>query len=194
LATFNGWNIIVPPSYPPAPASIEWDLDDVVGAVKNPFNLMQQNQDFAQSTLRGSVSYPFMRNQYGIQWRAFLAALRGVLNVFQLGDPLNQAPQNLSATGGTVSGSGQTGFILNTSSSGLLYGDWIQIGYRLYLVTSASGGTLGIWPPIRESPAGGTAIQITNTQGLFRLTSNSRKLIVDRQRFYTVTFEIEEAL
>lgn len=194
MPSFNGWQIIPFPSYPPAPKSIEWQFDDVVGGTRNPFTQQQQSYDWGQAVLRGSASYPFMKNAYGIQWRAAMMALRGILNVFQLGDPLCLGPQNGSASGGTVSGSGQTGFVLNTSSSGLLPGDWIQIGYRLYHVTSASGGTLGIWPPIRESPAGGTAISITNTQGLFRLTDNSRKMILDTQRFYSLTFEFEEAL
>jgi hypothetical protein len=70
-------------------------------------------------------------------------ALRGRKNVFQFGDPLNLGPQNNAATVGTMTGSGQTGYALATSSSGFTAGDWIQVGVRLYHVTSAtrvSGG------------------------------------------------------
>lgn len=194
MATFNGWNIIALPAYPPAPKSIEWQLDDVVGATRNPFTQQQQAYDWGQAVLRGSLSYPFMPATIARTWMAALMAFRGVLNVFQIGDPLNSSPQDPGASGGTVTGSGQTGFTLVTSSSGLQAGDWFQIGYRLYMVTGASGGTLTIWPPLRESPAGGAALVIDNPKGLFRLAGNSRKIVTDDQRFASITFEIEEAL
>jgi hypothetical protein len=194
MSTFNGWTIVPLPAYPPCPKSIEWQLDEVVGAARSPFSQQLQTMDWGQSVLRASLSYPFMPPTIVKPWKPFLMLLRGKLNVFQFGDPLNVGPQNAGATAGTVTGSGQTGYALNTSSSGLLPGDWIQLGLRLYHVTSVSGGALTIWPPIRESPADGTSLIITNTQGLFRLTKNSTKLIVDEERFTSITFEIEEAL
>lgn len=190
----SSFTIIPLPAYPPSPKSIEWQLDEVVGATRSPFSQQQQTNDWGQSVLRASVSYPFMPASVVAPWRAALMALRGILNAFQIGDPLSTRPQNVGATAGTVTGSGQTGYVLNTSSSGLLPGDWIQLGVRLYCVTAAGGGALSIWPPIRESPAGGTNLIITNTQGLFRLTKNSTKIIVDDERFASITFEIEEAL
>jgi hypothetical protein len=196
MPSFNGWSVIALPTFPPAPKSIEWELDNVVGSARSPFSLQQQIYQWNTSILRASVSWPFMTNANFTAWRAFLASLQGISNVFQLGDPQNQAPQNHIATGGTVTGSGQVGYTLNTSSSNLTPGDWIQIGYRLYLVTSVAGGSLGIWPNIRESPTGGTGIVITNTQGLFRLTKNSVKYMtsVEQGRTFSLTFEIEEAL
>ena len=196
MSTFNGWPIVTLPTFPPAPKAIEWDLDDVVGSNKSPFSLQKQFYQWNQSILRASVSYPLMSAAQARAWWAFLASLQGMYAVFSLGDPMNQGPQNPAATAGTVTGSGQTGYALITSSSGLLPGDWFSLGLRLYLVVSASGGDLTIWPPIRESPAGGTDLVITAAQGLFRLTKNSRRLAVDvaNSRNYEVTFEIEEAL
>lgn len=194
MSTFNGWNIITLPAYPPAPKSIEWRFDDVVGGTRNPFTQQQQSYDWGQAVLRGSVSYPFMQNADARPWYAALAAMRGILCVFMLGDPLGIAPQNPSASAGTVTGGGQTGFTLVTSTSDLEPGDWIQVGVRLYSVTAVSGGTLGIWPPIRESPAGGAGVAIADTKGLFRLTGNSRNIIIDEERSASITFEIEEAL
>ncbi len=61
----------------------------------------------------------------------------------------------------------------------LLPGDFIQIGYRLYKVLSAANcdgdgnATLSIWPPLRDLPADGTAIQTRNCKGLFRLKQNT---------------------
>jgi hypothetical protein len=76
-------------------------------------------------------------------------------------------------------------------------GDFIQIGFRLYrnLDIAASGSsTLNIWPQIRESPADGDTIITHNTQGLFRLKSNTRGWSLSEARVYGFQFEIREAL
>ena len=175
----------------PAPRSVEWNFDDTVGVSKSPFSRQTQTFDWGASGLRGSVAMPVMDRTTGPAWVAFLANARKS-KIFLFGDPLNRGPQNAGATGGAVSGSGQTGYTLNTSSSGLLPGDWIQLGERLYQVTDVAGGVLGIWPQIRESPAGGTTVVIANTQGFFRMTSKS--VHMDERKIYTVTFEVEEAI
>lgn len=193
MPSFNGWNILTLPAWPPAPREIEWQLDDVIATARAPFSQQQQAYDWQNALLSASLSYPPMSKITARAWFAFLTALRGVTNVFQFGDPLWEGPQNPAAVPGTVTGSGQTGFGLLTSSSGLTPGDWFSIGLRLYMVTSVSGGTLGIWPNLRESPADGSDLVVANPQGLFRLTKNQRVLSVDYMRFYGLTFEIEEA-
>ena len=59
-----------------------------------------------------------------------------------------------------------------------------------------AGGYLGIWPQIRESPASGSSLIITNTTGLFRLMKNQRKIgvSVENGRNWALDFEIEEAI
>lgn len=193
--TFNGWNIINMPDDPPAPASVEWNLNDTVGVSTNPFTAQQQTYNWNASWLEASLSYQPMTNAQAISWVAWLMSLNGIEGTFQFGDPLNQGPQNPNAVAPVVSGGGQTGYILNTGSgSNLTVGDWIQIGYRLYRLTYVSGGQLMIWPQIRESPADGQAIQIVNTQGIWRLKSNMRKVSVQKVKTYGITFEIREAL
>jgi hypothetical protein len=190
-------SLIAMPTDPPAPKSIEWMLVNTIGSVISPFSLQRQIFNWAASTLRASLSYAPMTNGQALKWIAFLCALQGMSNQFLFGDPSNVAPQNPAASGGTVTGSGQTGYSLVTSSSGLTPGDWIQITatvQRLYRVTSVSGGTLGIWPQLRESPPGGTAIVIANTQGTFRLTANEQKLSENESKVYGITFECEEAI
>jgi hypothetical protein len=194
MSTFNGLPIVTLPVYPASPRSIEWQFGDVIGQSTSPFSLQKQMFDWQASRLRASLSYPKLNNAEAAPWRAFLASLRGTQAVFLFGDPLNEGPQELGATGGTVIGSGQTGYTLLTSGSGLTPGDWFSLGVRLYTVTSVSGGTLGIWPQIRESPVDGTDVVITNTQGLFRLSKNDRTMTVDEQRNYDITLEIEEAI
>lgn len=196
MSTFNGWTIVTLPTYPPAPKSIEWDFVDTVGVARSPFSLQQQLYNWQASLIRASLSYPQMSNTNATAWRVFFASLQGVSCIFQFGDPMNTAPQNMAATAGAVSGSGQTGYTLDTTSTDLTPGDWIQVGLRLYMVQAVSGGVLGIWPQLRESPATGTDLIITNTQGLFRLTNNDRRFAVSTEqgRTYSFTFEIEEAI
>jgi hypothetical protein len=57
-------------------------------------------------------------------------------------------------------------------------GDKLQIGYRLYKVTAnanadANGdAVLSVWPSLRETPADGAAIDISNPVGIFRLAQD----------------------
>lgn len=194
MSTFNGWTIYTLPSFPAVPKSVEWQMNDVVGQSQNPFSLQKQIFTWNASILKASLSYQLLTNAQMFAWSAFLASLQGTAGVFLFGDPMNTGPQNVGATAGTVTGSGQTGYTLVTSSSGLLPGDRFSLGVRLYIVTSVSGGTLGIWPNIRESPAGGTSLVINNPTGLFRLQKNTRNFSVNTSKLYTLTFEIEEAL
>jgi hypothetical protein len=79
----------------------------------------------------------------------------------------------------------------------LLPGDYLQVGFRLYrTLTQYNGGTgvLEIWPQIRESPLDGTAVTVTNTQGLFRLKSNARKWSVSEAKMYGLQFDAREAI
>lgn len=194
MSTFNGWTVVDLPGFPAAPKSIEWMLGDTVAAARSPFSRQQQIYNWGASILGASLSYQPMKNSEALPWIAFLMSLQGIAGVFLFGDPLNTGPQNPGASGGTVSGSGQTGYTLATSSSGLAAGDWISLGVRLYMVTSVGGGSLGIWPQLRESPAGGTEVVIRNTRGLFRLAKNERRYAVNDAKIYGITFEIEEAL
>ena len=196
MGSFNGWPIVSFPYDPPAPRSVEWELGDTVGSARSPFSLQQQIQNWGASILKASVSYPVMTPLQARAWMAFLASTQGIANVFLFGDPKNTAPQNPLATGGTVTGSAQTGYNLLTSASGLLPGDWFSLGVRLYLVVGASSppGYLQIWPQLRESPADGTDLVIVDPKGLFRLQKNTRKITENKNHLFEVTFEIEEAL
>lgn len=209
MPSFNGWNIIAMPSSP-APRSIEWSMQDVVAVNTNPFTGGQQVQDWQAAWLEASITLPPLTNDQAVQWIAFLMQCQGMANVFQFGDPLNTATAG-AAGSPVVHGGGQTGRQLVTSSwyaptshpvPPVYPGDWIQIGYRLYRNLTqqtpdrfnSGQATLDIWPPLRESPADGTAIVIANTQGLFRLAGNQRKVSVDQTLVYGLQFNIREAL
>jgi hypothetical protein len=206
MATFNGWTIVTVPTDPPAPASIDFTLQDLVASVDNPFTGQQQFQDWQASFIEWSVSMPALTRAQAPAWIAFLMSTRGTLNVFQMGDPLAMTPQGSASGTPVVNGGSQTGYSLATNgwtagaSGVLLPGDWLQIGYRLYrnlAIANADGSghsTLSIWPQIRESPNDGDTIITSNTKGLFRLKANPRKFSMLGNRTYSLQFEIREAL
>lgn len=179
----------------PPPEYIEWDLGDTVGSARSPFSRQRQIHNWNASILRATLTYATMYNSVAISTLlVFLMDTLGIANTFLFGDPQNRAPQNPSAVAGTVTGAGQTGYTLVTSSSGLTPGDWIQVGQRLYRVQTVDGGTLGIWPNLRQSPPDGAPLIILNTQGLFRLAKNQRSYSVKPGQIVSpITIEIEEA-
>jgi hypothetical protein len=212
VATFNGYTIVVPPAFPSAPASIEWEATDIAAASTSVFTGQQQIQDWQNAYLKASVTMSAMTNVTAQAWIGFLLGLRGIVNIFQLGDPLTLAPLGTGYNPGSfpatpeVQGSNQTGFALQTKgwnfngTGVLLSGDWFQVGYRLYRATanvnanSSGDALIPCWPNIRESPPDGTAINLTATQGIWRLDSGVRKWSENSNRFYGIQFNIREAI
>jgi len=83
MPTYNGWNIITIPAYPPAPQSIEFTQNDAVAISQSPFSGQQQVQIWGGSWMEASVVMPPMTFVNAQAWVAFLRALQGVGNVFQ---------------------------------------------------------------------------------------------------------------
>jgi hypothetical protein len=200
LSTFLGWTIVPMPATPVA-RTIDWTANDMVSVNTSPFTGQQQVQNWGNSLMEASVTMPVMADADARKWIAWLMACQGIAGVFAFGDPLATAP--LGSGGGTpiVSGSGQTGYALNTSgwpgAGAILPGDWIQIGLRLYRNVgnqSGTSSTLTLWPQIRESPADGAAIITVNTQGMFRLKGNARKWSVSQVKTYGFQFDLREAI
>jgi hypothetical protein len=190
--TFNGANIIALPSdVSPkvrGPRSIEWDRREFVASNESPFTGQTQQYDWMQSLWVGQVSFPPMDRFSRDCWVSFLSLCRGSLNVFQLGDPKGKKPKGVASLkpgAPVVNGANQTGYSLATrgwtaSISGMLQpGDYVQVGYRLYVVndvvsTDGSGhATLPVWPPVRDLPADGAQVITYNCRGLFRLAKSS---------------------
>jgi hypothetical protein len=206
MATFNGMNIIVMPGAPAAPSTIEYTAQDIVAVSISPFTGQQQVQDWQASFMEASVSLPALTNGQAQAWIAFLMALRGQANVFQLGDPLARSPRGSGLGAPLVDGAGQTGYAVAlkgftaSAANVLLPGDWIQIGYRAYrtVAPASADGTgrlsLAIWPQLRESPNDGSVVILNNTQGLWRLAQNARKWSITAARVYGMQFEIREAI
>jgi hypothetical protein len=88
MATYLGRNIVAMPNYP-APKSIEFARQNIVGASTSLFTGQQQIQDWGASWLEADVVMPPMITATkAILWRDFLIALKGISGVFQLTNPM----------------------------------------------------------------------------------------------------------
>lgn len=203
MSTINGWPVVAMPSYPVA-RTVDFTANDVVSASLSAFTGQMQTQNWQASWLEASVQMPPMRDTLARGWIAWLLATQGVNGVFMFGDPYSGLkPSGTNNPPGSiyVAASNQTGYSLQINGGVgpgvLLPGDYIQIGFRLYRVTSRYDGgsaVVSIWPQIRESPPVSTAINTVNTQGLFRLKASTRKWTITDQRMHGLQFEIREAI
>jgi hypothetical protein len=188
----NTYTLIALPATP-APAAISMMMTDTVSVVESPFVPAQVQTQIWPAADRWSmeVSLPKMNRATAVAWIAFLAALQGMQNVFQIGDPLGERPSGVAQGAPVVlAGSGLNavgavalstrGWTANKYGQ-LLPGDYIQVGLRFHQITAqvnADGSghaTLAIWPSLRETPADGVAIVLVNPVGVFRLSSNKRQ-------------------
>jgi len=182
----------------------------VVGISASPFTGQQQVYKHQGQWWEAEVSLPPMKRADAEQVVAFLLKMNGQYGTFLLGDKSATAPRGVGTGTPLVNGGSQTGDELitdgwTTSTTGILKaGDWIQLGSgsstRLYKVlddvnSDGSGNaTINIFPDLRSSPADDAAIAVSNTQGLWRLSSNETEYSIDQMSIYGITFACVEAL
>ena len=205
------WTLITIPGSP-LPNGVEWSTPYVSGSTESDFTQQEQISDWQSGMLEVSWSLAPLTYDQAASWVVFFKALRGRVNVFQLGDPLGQNPQGTEAGSPVVSGSNQTGFSVVTSgwtpSCTFVAGDYIQIGYRLYQITvnnaADTGGhaTLAIWPQLRydlwnatlQTPPDQAVITFEDTVGLFRMKDTQQKYSITTDKMYKIQFQAREAL
>ncbi len=85
MPTYLGWNVITIPTNPPAPASIEFIIDDAVAINISLFTGQQQTQNWGPLPEEAIVAYPPLTQTQSEAWITFLRALNGMANVFQFG-------------------------------------------------------------------------------------------------------------
>lgn len=187
----NTYNLVSMPTSP-AIAQVSFGMEDTIAQVVNPFT--RQTQTFAwpgADQWSAQITIPPMHAATAAPWKAFLASLQGSYNVLQLGDPSSSGLLGIGSRYPSIDMSQsetnqpmQTvlytrGWVASTAGV-LLAGDYLQIGYRLHIVTAAvnsdsSGDAqITIWPSIRDSLTDGEPIILNNPQGLFRLAQNTR--------------------
>lgn len=183
---------------------------DIVGMSEAPFSASEEIQEHPGKLWTGQFSWQFFTRAEAANYVAWLAALRGKVGTFTMGDPLGQSPRGSALGSPEVNGASQSGLQLVTdgwtaSESGLLLrGDYIQLGSaslpRLYMVTQdvssdgSGNATIDIWPNLRESPSDNEPLVLEGTKGTFRLASNARDIAVEPPYNYGIGVSFREAI
>jgi hypothetical protein len=201
-------NLVAMPTTP-GPKSLQMTVSDAVGSVTSPFTGQVQTFQWPGADMwKGTVTMPPMEQADADNWISFLMELRGMANAFQIGDPLKQTPRGIPSGTPVVDNSvaanaaasqslGTSGWTASTTNL-LMVGDYIQVGYRLHRVLDAvdsdadGNAVINIWPSLREVPTNGETLITSNTQGLFRLASNSRTWSADETLTTSLSFAIQE--
>ena len=190
-------------------AEIELRTSNAVSYSQSPFTFAGQAHAYSGQMWQADVTLPPMHRPSAEKWVAWLVSLRGQLGYFPLGDPLGATPRGLANTfaGTPIITSQSGGTILVTGASlnkdgWLLAGDYIQIGTgadaTLHKVlqdvnTSSVGNVeLDIWPHIRGTRS--DSVIVTDTKGVFRLTSNEQSWSINSTSIYGISFSAKEKI
>jgi hypothetical protein len=184
------------PLTPPSPFNLSrLSLTGVSATSRNtsPFTLQTQQYNWPGQAWLGSVDCPPMKRADAETIIAFLlAAQRGT---FYFQDYANTAPRGavtgtLTVTTATANG---TTLTFGGATGSFAVGDWLQISTSLYKVVQVnSSSSVDLFPALRKSYAGGTAITYTNAKGVFRLASPSTEWAIGEASIYGVGFAIIE--
>ncbi len=184
------------PLTPPSPFNLSrLSLTGVSATSRNtsPFTLQTQQYNWPGQAWLGSVDCPPMKRADAETIIAFLlAAQRGT---FYFQDYANTAPRGTVTGTLTVASATANGTTLGISGATGTFavGDWLQISTSLYKVVQVNSATsVDLFPALRKSYAGGTAITYTNAKGVFRLASPSTEWAIGEASIYGVGFAIIE--
>ncbi len=186
------------PLTPPSPFRIsKLSLSGLSVTSRNvsPFTLQTQQYNWPGQGWFGSVECPPMVRADAEAVIGFLlAAQRGT---FYFQDYANTSPRgNISGTLTVSSATANTSTLTFSNSGGsgsFAVGDWLQISTSLYKVVQVnSSSSVDLFPVLRSSYAGGTAITYTNAKGVFRLASPQTDWSIDLANIYGISFSIVE--
>jgi hypothetical protein len=174
-------------------ASVTFRMVNTTAISESPFTGAQQALSYSRQRWEVDVSLPPLKHADAAKWIAWLAALRGRLGTFTLGDPMATSPAG-TATSATVTGTAGSASVSVTMTGTLLAGDYIQIGTGLHRVVQdrSGSGTLEIWPALRADVTDAVAV-LTNPVGVFRLMSDEQSWSTNSASFYGITFTAMEA-
>lgn len=184
------------PLTPPSPFRIsKLSLSGLSVTSRNvsPFTLQTQQYNWPGQGWFGSVECPPMVRADAEAVIGFLlAAQRGT---FYFQDYANTSPRgNVSGTLTVSSATANTSTLTFSGATGsFAVGDWLQISTSLYKVVQVnSSSSVDLFPVLRSSYAGGTAITYTNAKGVFRLASPQTDWSIDLANIYGISFSIVE--
>jgi hypothetical protein len=184
-------------------AQIELRAVNAVAYSQSPFTFAGQAHAYQGQMWQADVSLPPMHTADAEQWLGFLLSLRGRFGTFLLGDPLRTSLRG-TATAATITGSAGDNTVSATVTAGqtLLAGDYIQLGsgstatlHKVLVNYTGTGSAtdLEIWPALRVARSSATGT-LTNTKGVFRLSSNEQAWSINEASIYGITFGAMEAI
>jgi hypothetical protein len=191
------------PLSPPSPFNLSrLSLTGVSAVSRNtsPFTLQTQQYNHAGQAWLGSVDCPPMTRADAETMLAFLLkAQRGTFNFQDYANPLPRGSITGTLTVATATANGTTlTYSGTTNSTQFAVGDWLQISTSYYKVVQANGvGDVDLFPALRKSYAGGTAIVYGLTtgaraQGVFRLAQPTTEWSIELASVYGISFSIVE--
>lgn len=193
-------------------SSIELRTINAVAYSRSPFTFSGEAFEYAGKMFQADVTLPPMNRSDAAQWIAWLVSMKGQVGTFYLGDPAAATPLGSARDTDTilVNGAVSSGNTIAidsgpASQTGYLKaGDYMHIGSgadrQLFKVlqdvdTDGSGGaTVDVWPDVRTTILDNAAVNVENTQGVFRLASNEQSWSIDNASIYGITFGAVEAL
>jgi hypothetical protein len=184
------------PLTPPSPFNLSrLSFTGVSATSRNtsPFTLQTQQYNWPGQAWLGSVDCPPMKRADAEEIVAFL--LKAQRGTFYFQDYANPSPRG-TVTGtlvvSTATANGTT-LTFGGATGNFAVGDWLQISTSLYKVVQFNAtNSVDVFPALRKSYAGGTAITYTNAKGVFRLASPSTEWAIGEASIYGVGFAIIE--
>jgi hypothetical protein len=184
------------PLTPPSPFRIsKLSLSGLSVTSRNvsPFTLQTQQYNWPGQGWFGSVECPPMVRADAEAVIGFLlAAQRGT---FYFQDYANTSPRgNVTGTLTVSSATANTTTLgISGATGSFAVGDWLQISTSLYKVVQVnSSSSVDLFPVLRSSYAGGTAITYSNAKGVFRLAEPKTDWSIDLANIYGISFSIVE--
>lgn len=176
-----------------------------VQSFSSTLNGAKQFKELSGSRWAGSFTWS---NRQGLEARTLkgqLQGLRGQIEDFRITPPDHEG-LGTAVGSGVVNGASQTGSSIITDGWVvnqpilLEIGDYFEINGELKQVTlraasdGAGNSTIQFQPPIRKSPANGSAVITTNPKVTMRLTSPFTAHSLSAPVIYAVSIEAEEVL
>lgn len=184
------------PLTPPSPFRISrLSLSGLSVTSRNvsPFTLQTQQYNWPGQGWFGSVECPPMVRADAEAVVAFLlAAQRGTFYFEDYANPTNRGGVTGTLTVTTATANTST-LTFGGATGSFALGDWLQISSSLYKVVQVnSSSSVDLFPVLRSSYAGGTAITYSNAKGVFRLAEPQTDWSIDLANIYGISFSIVE--
>ena len=183
--------------------NVDFRAINAVAYSASPFTFSGQAHAYSGQMWTADITLPPMNRSTAETWIAFLLSLRGQFGTFLLGDPRGCALRG-TATSCTITGAAGDNTVSATVTAGqtLLAGDYIQLGtgadatlHKVLVNYTGTGSAtnLEIWPGLRKARSAASAT-LSNTKGVFRLSSNETAWTSDELAKYGITFAAREAI